>query len=558
MTSNLRPLGPSAAAPPGVPRPASASRLGTDPTSAQDRAERATRVGLAGPTTPRPASATPKACPACGVRYPAEFKVCPRDATELVEPDVGPEQDELVGTTLAGTYSIVCVIGAGGMGRVYEARHTRIGSKRFAVKVLHAELARHPDVLSRFQREAEAAAAITSPYVVGVYDVDRLPDGRPYLVGELLEGRELADHIDKNGPMEVGEAVRIVRQTCKGLAAAHACGVIHRDMKPENVFLTGDLAWPTAKVLDFGISKLGDAPGAALTKTGMIMGTPSYMAPEQARGEKVDERADIYAVGALLYATLTGRRPFDSDDPTATLAAVLTKDPIAPRMFNPNIPEPLELVVERAMSKRPADRHATMVELDADLAPWDPAERSGGGGPSLSNDEPLPLVSGNPRASRALEERARSIRMARPLGILLASLGLFWLGASAITAISAMLRFARGGGPNANLTGTESALLVLGVGFAMATPIALGVRHAMHRVWPHNGRTLEIVDKLRGPVGVGLATYGFATLFVRLVEVVLLHRAVGVTWAGWDLLLVLVGLGAASATAVLDAERRAP
>ena len=549
MSAIPRPPGtaslPTEASSPGF----GASRLGSAATSPVAITPAGTRLGLAGSATPAPMLSTPKACPACGVRYPAEFKVCPRDATELVEPDVGPGHDELVGTTLAGTYAIVRAIGAGGMGRVYEARHTRIGSKRFAVKVLHPELARHPEVLTRFQREAEAAAAITSPYVVGVYDVDRLPDGRPYLVADLLEGRELAEHLGEIGRMDVGTGVRIVRQVCRALAAAHERGVIHRDMKPENVFLTGDLAWPTAKVLDFGISKLGDAPGAALTKTGMIMGTPSYMAPEQARGEKVDARCDVYAVGALLYAVLTGHRPFDNDDPTATLAAVLTRDPIPPRTIDPRIPEPLELVVQRAMAKRPAERYASMDELWADLAPWDPGEPTGAA--------PIPLVNTTGGPGSSLAERARTIRMARPLGALLATLGLVWAGGTAVTAFAGMIRLARGAGPNANLTGTEAALLVLGVGFAFATPAALGVRYVVKHVWPHSGRALEVATRLRRPVMVGLAAYGLAALLVRFLEVVLLHRAVGVTWAGWDLVLALVGLTAAGGAAYLDARERA-
>src|SRR6185436_17175969 len=137
--------------------------------------------------------------------------------------------------------------------------------------------------------------------------------------------------------------------------------------------------------IDFGISKIGDSPGTALTKTGMIMGTPAYMAPEQARGEKVDHRADIYAVGAILYCAVTGKRPFDRDDPTATLTAVLTQDPPRPRSIEPSIPEPLEMVIQRAMAKMPQDRYQTMAELDDELASYDPgdAQRSFGSLPGV-------------------------------------------------------------------------------------------------------------------------------------------------------------------------------
>src|ERR1700679_3842028 len=171
--------------------------------------------------------------------------------------------------------------------------------------------------------------------------------------------------------MPVGAAVRIVRQVCKALVGADDRGVVHRDMKPENVFLTGDPASPLAKVIDFGISKLDDRPGTALTKTGMIMGTPSYMAPEQARGERVDHRADIYAVGAILYCALTGQRPFDKGDPTATLTAVLTTDPPRPRSLEPTIPAPLEMIIQKAMAKRPQDRYESITGLYEELAAYE-------------------------------------------------------------------------------------------------------------------------------------------------------------------------------------------
>src|SRR5437868_4670766 len=281
-------------------------------------------------------AALPRACPNCKHRYPGDFKVCPRDASPLV--DAPDEADPLLGSTLGDAYQIVRIVGEGGMGRVYEARHTRLTNKRFAVKMLHAEYSRNQDVVARFQREAEAASGIGHPNVVDVYDVHHTEDGRPYLVGEFLEGEEFGEFLQRAGKIAAPLAVRIVRQVCRALGAAHARGVVHRDMKPENVFLVGNMQNPGVKVIDFGISKVGDAGGTALTRTGMIMGTPSYMAPEQARGDKVDQRADIYAVGGILYRSLTGKKPFDSDDPSATLTLVLTEDPERPRAVEPSIP----------------------------------------------------------------------------------------------------------------------------------------------------------------------------------------------------------------------------
>jgi hypothetical protein len=507
-----------------------------------------------------PAEAQPKVCPTCGLRYPAEFKVCPRDAVELIEAaDAG--RDPLLGVTLGQTYTLVRVLGEGGMGRVYEARHTRIGSKRFAVKILHPEFARQPEVISRFQREAEAAASIRSEYVVGVYDVDRFEDGRPYLVGEFLEGQEFADYLNAVGKMGVAPAVRLVRQICSALAAAHEKGVVHRDMKPENVFLTGDLARPTAKVIDFGISKLGDSPGTALTKTGMIMGTPSYMAPEQARGERVDHRADIYAVGAILYCALTGQRPFDRGDPTATLTAVLTQDPPRPRSLEPSIPEPLEMIIQRAMAKDPNDRPQSMEELSAALRPYDvdapeaislpPPEFGAGSGASMTTG------AGRGVRSAALERQAREAAMARPLIVLLSGLGVFWIVASAITSITAMVRIARGGGATANLTGSEAAFLVLGATFTLVTPVVVAVRHVAKTVWDNSVKALDLAERLRRPVIVAMCAYGFGSLLIRTIEAVLLRRAAGAAWPVWDLVLLVIGVSAAAgAYALFSAERR--
>ncbi|MCC6555898.1 MAG: serine/threonine protein kinase [Polyangiaceae bacterium] len=499
----------------------------------------------------------PKVCPACGVRYPAEFKVCPRDAAALDESDDDVLRDELVGKTLNQTYTVVKVIGEGGMGRVYQAQHTRITGKNFAIKVLHPEFARQPQVLSRFQREAEAAASVKSPYVVNVFDVDRTSDGRPFLVSEFLEGKEFAEYLGEIGKMRIGPAVRIVRQICKALAAAHEKGVVHRDMKPENVFLTGNLATPDAKVIDFGISKVDDAPGTALTKTGMIMGTPSYMAPEQARGERVDHRADIYAVGAILYCALTGSRPFDRSEPHATLLAVLNEDPPRPRSLEPSIPEPLELVIQRAMAKDPADRYQSMIDLDAELAPYDPgdaaiSELSSPGVPGAQ------LMLTPARAAQTVQgRRAQEVSMARPLILLLSGLGLFGVAGSLITVIAAVVRMARGGGAGDNLTGFEAALLALGIGFTLFTPAALAARHVSRTVWHNSMKAVDLADKLRRPVMVGLCAYGFASLLVRVMEAVVLRRVAGVAWPVWDVLLfIIAAAGAGGAYLLFQSDRR--
>ncbi|HKQ67945.1 MAG TPA: serine/threonine-protein kinase, partial [Polyangiaceae bacterium] len=401
--------------------------------------------------------------------------MCPRDASPLV--DAGDDgTDPLLGATLGDAYQIVRMVGEGGMGRVYEARHTRLGNKRFAVKMLHAEYARQPDVVARFQREAEAASGIAHPNVVDVYDVHHTEDGRPYLVGEFLEGEELGDFLQRVTKIPAPLAVRIVRQICHALGAAHARGVVHRDMKPENIFLVGNLQNPTVKVIDFGISKVGDAGGAALTRTGMIMGTPSYMAPEQARGDRVDHRADIYAVGGILYRALTGKKPFDSDDPSATLTQVLTEDPPRPRDLEPSIPQALELVVQRAMAKNAEDRHGSMAELEADLLAFDPEPQA------ISFQTPGPtmmslgtshehveagaqtvLVGSTPHhhASTTNVFRAtRDARMARPMIVFLTVVAYLWVLAGMVDALSGIVRLVRGS--SGNVTKPEAVLITVG------------------------------------------------------------------------------------------------
>lgn len=491
-----------------------------------------------------------RVCPECSRRFPSEFRVCPHDAKDLVD-DVQDEEerDDLIGATLNETYAIVRVLGEGGMGRVYEARHTRLAVKRFAIKVMHPEYTRQPEVVSRFQREAEAAASLRSPHVVGVYDVGKTPDGRPFMVAEYLDGKELADHLTERGKLPVPQAVRIVRQICKALMLAHEKGVVHRDMKPENVFLTGDLDAPLATVLDFGISKIGDGTGTNLTKTGMIMGTPSYMAPEQARGERVDHRADVYAVGSILYTALTGKRPFDHNDPMVTVTAVLTRDPAPPRSIEPSIPEALELAIQRAMAKEPAQRYQTMEDLDADLAAWDPDELPR----SEARQTATPVRT---MLSASIEQKAHAVRMAWPTIVTLTLVGVLFALGSMVTTIGAVIRVMRGGTME-NLNGTEAVLLLFGAFFVLLTPGVLLFRHLWKNVRHNRVREVELADRIRTPFVVALSGYGIATLLVRLLEVAVIRSAESWGWPAWDLLLFgVAAAGALGAYLMLEAEKK--
>lgn len=452
--------------------------------------------------------------------------------------DYDAEDDPLVGAVLSNTYEVVRILGEGGMGRVYEAQHTRIKTKRFAIKALHPEFARRKEVLVRFQREVEAAASIQSPHVVGVFDVDQTQDGQPFLVSELLEGSELGEYLEQNGAIPIGFAVNVVRQICKALHAAHEKGIIHRDMKPENVFLCGEIHDPVAKVLDFGISRLEGQDGNTLTKTGIIMGTPSYMAPEQAKGLKVDQRVDVYAVGAILYQAVTGKIPFDRSDATATLAAVLTEDPERPRAIMPTIPESVEMVIQRAMAREPEDRYASMAELDAALAPFDEREMM------LSIPDKSARLSAVKVTQQSLldaSDHARQIADARPQLLLYSSLGVATILFALFTAISGGVRLFRDD-DFPTLSGLEATIMAAILIAALATPAYLVLRNLLRTTWDNTAKVLEAVKLVRDPVLAGLAGYGLVAICLRMLETFVLRTQVGIAWPFWDLLLPLAGM----------------
>jgi len=280
--------------------------------------------------------------------------------------------DPLIGITVAGRYQVLKLLGEGGMGAVYLAEHVAI-EKKIALKVLHAEYASKGDIVTRFQQEAISASRIKHPNVLEIFDFGQLETGAFYLAMEFLEGNDLADEIQRHRVLDPARGLRFAQQICRALAAAHAKGVVHRDMKPENVFLqrTPD-GEEIVKIVDFGIAQLRTNEEAAasskqrrLTRTGMIFGTPEYMSPEQAGGKHADLRADIYAVGIILYEMFTGAVPFTGETFLGVLAKHLN-DPAPPmKAVCPELgisPE-LQAVIERALEKRPEARFQTMGEL---------------------------------------------------------------------------------------------------------------------------------------------------------------------------------------------------
>jgi serine/threonine-protein kinase len=338
-----------------------------------------------------------RVCPDCGRRFTGDAAFCPFDGVRLVGGEGPASRDPLVGSTVDGRYQVLAVLGEGGMGRVYRVRHAAL-DRPFAMKVLRPELASHDDLGTRFLHEARATAAVKHPNVVEITDFGRLPDGVPYFVMELLPGRTLTELL-RGRPLPDAAVVPIVRQLASALGAAHAAGVVHRDLKPDNVFLLGEAGggepaggatpsprsqvWPLVpevRVVDFGAALiLGEG---RITRAGVVFGTPHYMSPEQVRGDAVDRRTDVYGLGVMLYEMLTGRVPFESD----TYLGVLTQHMFSP-VRRPSEVYPgagasprLEAIALRCLAKAPDERFASMDEVLAAL------EGADAGGPGVGDD----------------------------------------------------------------------------------------------------------------------------------------------------------------------------
>jgi serine/threonine-protein kinase len=274
--------------------------------------------------------------------------------------------DALVGSVLADRYKIVKLLGEGGMGRVYEAQHVNI-NKRLAIKVLRPEVTAVPSTVARFRQEARSASSIGHENIIEIEDFATLPDGTVYLAMEMLEGESLGDRMREPPTPTLSEAVDIMINVGRGLSAAHDKGIVHRDMKPENVFLAKKHGRVIPKILDFGIAKVqgGESGGTHLTQTGAIFGTPLYMSPEQAMGQALDHRADIYSTGVILYELAVGRVPFKADSAVQVLSQHITMAPEPPSKAAPgrNVPPELDAIILRAMAKDPNQRFQKMSEL---------------------------------------------------------------------------------------------------------------------------------------------------------------------------------------------------
>jgi serine/threonine-protein kinase len=308
-------------------------------------------------------------CTECGAIYRSDFPRCPNDGAEVI----AASRDPLVGSTV-DSYVIEALIGEGAMGRVYRAHHRHLHDRRYALKVLIGDLAVTASSRIRFEKEAESASRLDHPNVVGVFDVGRSKRGLLYIAMELVDGESAGTILDR-GPMEVSRVLRIARGVCEGLAHAHGAGIIHRDLKPDNILIVdGDVP----RIVDFGLAISTDRVDARLTSTGMTMGTPAYIAPEQASGRPVDHRADLYALGVSMFEMLTQLLPFEADDPVAMVTdKVMHAAPtLEQRAPNVRVPAAVSRLVTRLLAKDPDDRFATAADVIAAIDRCEIAPRS--------------------------------------------------------------------------------------------------------------------------------------------------------------------------------------
>ncbi len=309
---------------------------------------------------------TAKICPSCSREFEAtgDLSLCPHDQTLLSL----ITDDPFIGKVIAGHYVVTDVLGQGGWSIVYRAQHQTIKNRQVAIKVLHSHLVRDKDKVLRFQREAEAAMSLKHPHVAAVFDYGILNEGQPFIVMEYLEGKSLEEVLQAEGKLAPERILRLAKQACEGLAGAHENRVVHRDVKPSNIFLVKDASGDEfVKVLDFGLAKIltTDQSLPNLTQTGDTMGTPDYMSPEQCLGLALDERSDIYNLGYVLYEMFTGRKAVCGSNTFEAMNLHIYDSAIPFKEVDPKcqISVGLEAVVFKALAKNPDDRYQTILEL---------------------------------------------------------------------------------------------------------------------------------------------------------------------------------------------------
>jgi beta-lactam-binding protein with PASTA domain/predicted Ser/Thr protein kinase len=342
---------------------------------------------------------------------------------------------------LGERYEIGGVLGRGGMAEVHRGRDLRLG-REVAVKVLRSDLARDPSFQVRFRREAQAAASLNHPAIVAVYDTgeDRTTTGAtPYIVMEYVEGETLRDVIRREGHLSSERAMSLAADICGALDFSHRNGIVHRDVKPGNVMITPQ---GTVKVMDFGIARAVSDSAATMTSTAAVIGTAQYLSPEQARGESVDARSDVYSMGCLLYELVTGAPPFSGDSPVAVAYQHVREDPRLPSSINPEVPAELDAILLKSMSKNPANRYQSAAEMRNDLLRALAGQRVEAT-PVMGDAEKTTILAATPGAygggygdDRWDDEDERARRRRRKIITIVSVLGLLLVAGAIVAAIA--------------------------------------------------------------------------------------------------------------------------
>jgi hypothetical protein len=343
-----------------------------------------------------------KLCPVCAAEYADDIRFCPNDGQTLRAS--GPTKD-LVGQVVADRYHVMKKLGEGGMGQVYLAEHVKMGRKS-AIKVLNPSMVNDPDALARFNREAANASRISHPNICAVYDFGETPEGLVYLAMEFVEGEPLTDVVAREGALSVPRAVAICLQVGDALQAAHDLGIVHRDLKPDNIMVSRARdGSDVVKVVDFGIAKAFGGRGddtQKVTRTGLVVGTPEFMSPEQLSGDPLDGRSDIYSLALVLFRTLTGKLAFEATTAQETMIKRLTDEPLTLAEARPDLrfPPGLQATLDAALARNPVDRYQSAAKFVGDVAAVVGLPRGVA--------KPLPATRGSDEATQPLEPERTS------------------------------------------------------------------------------------------------------------------------------------------------------
>ncbi|MDH3455997.1 MAG: serine/threonine protein kinase [Gemmatimonadota bacterium] len=415
-----------------------------------------------------------KTCTVCGAEWSDETRFCPNDGTTLRAAE-GPD---LIGAVIADRYHIQEKLGEGGMGAVYLGEHVKMGRKS-AIKVMAQSMANDPEAIARFNREAANAARINHPNVCAIYDFGETPEGIIYLAMEYIEGESLSDVLHRGGVFAPSRAATIVQQTAEALQAAHELGIVHRDLKPDNIMIArGRGGGDMVKVVDFGIAKaMTGEEEQKVTKTGLVVGTPEYMSPEQLSGDVLDGRSDVYSLALVFFRMLTGTLPFQAYSAQEMMIKRLTDKPLRLNEAQPEgqFPDRLQLVIDKALERMPGDRYASAVTFATEAREsvrgmTSPAVASEAAtqfiGTDTTEQVPRTRVSRPPEAptlpTPAPLPSPASSGKKRPIAAIAGAVAVIAVGGGTAAAMLSMLSGDDGVGPSAGAEDTTSASVALG------------------------------------------------------------------------------------------------